>query len=203
VLGHLTTEFHKLPPQTKKDFIRRLIEEVTIRAISPHLFTLHIGWISPLACERDDVAFLWRSTPSKSEEVNTWTPAEDEALRQLYPSSPQLTIMEALPYKTPGMIKNRAYPLGVTRKYMREDGRFSWTVMYADLAAAASFAKTEEQKQLLWEQVNDMSLLAKKGKETNSVSLWFFPVDVVSFIHSCNVNNVEIEGLSGQARQAT
>jgi len=86
---------------------------------------------------------------------------------------------------------------------MYEDERYSWTVMYADLQAAAQYAKTEEQRVLLWEQVNDMSLLAKKGKETNITALWFFPVDVVSFMQSLNVTDVITEGLSGQAKRAT
>ena len=203
MLGHLTTEFHKLPPLTKKDFIKRLIGEVKLQTISPHLFTLHITWIRPLASERDDVALLWRSTPCKSDEVNKWSDVEDEALRRLYPHAPQFEIMQALTYKSPGMIKNRAYRIGVTRKYMREDERFSWTMMYADLAAAANYAPTEQHKQLLWSEINAMSQEAKKGKETNFSALWLFPVDMVSFVRELNVTDVIEEGLSDRAKQAT
>jgi hypothetical protein len=204
VLSHLTTEFHKLPPQTKKDFMRRLIEEVKIQAISPHLFTLHITWIRPLAYERDDVALLWRSTPTRGEEVNTWTPEEDELVKTLYPNASQFALMQALPYKTQGMMKNRACYLEVSRQgRMREDERFSRTVMYADLEAAAQFAKTDKRKRLLWYEINELSQLAKKGRETNITALWFFSVDMVSFVQSFNVTDVIKEGLSGQGKQAT
>jgi hypothetical protein len=101
------------------------------------------------------------------------------------------------------MIKCRAYRIGVTRKYMREEGRFSWTMMYADLQAAAKFATTEERKQLLWAEINAMSIEAKKGKETNITALWLFPVDMVSFVRGLNVTDVIEEGLSGQVMQAT
>ncbi len=53
------------------------------------------------------------------------------------------------------------------------------TIQYT---AAAAYAKTEEQRILLWERINTMSQQAKKGKETNITALWFFPVGVVSFV---------------------
>ncbi len=204
VLSHLTTEFHKLPPQTKKDFMRRLIEKVSIHAISPHLFTLRITWIRPLAYERSDVALLWRSTPTKDEAVNTWTEEEDNALRRLYPNAPQLALMQSIPYKTSGMMKNRAFHLGVRRQGKKhETERFSLTVMYADLQAAAKFAKTDKRRKLLFSEINTLSQQAKKGKDTNITALWFFSVDMVSFVQNLNVNDVVTAALSGQARLAT
>lgn len=204
VLSHLTTEFHKLPPQTKKDFMRRLIEKVTIHSISPHLFTLHITWIRPLAYERSDVALLWRSTPTKDEAVNTWTVEEDNALRKLYPNAPQLELMQNLPYKTPGMMKNHAHFLGIQRQGKKHDAeRFSLTVMYADLEAALKFAKTDRRRKLLLSEINILSQEAKKGRDTNISALWFFSVDMVSFVQSFNVTDIVTEGLSGQARLAT
>jgi hypothetical protein len=203
VLGHLTTEFHKLPPITKKDFMKRLIEEVKIQTISPHLFTLHITWIRPLAYERDDVALLWRSTPLKREVTSQWTSEEEEALLSLYPLSSQLELMQGIPNKTSGMIKNRAYQLGIRRQWsIHKEERFSWTVMYADLEAVAQFAKTDERKQLLWGEINTLSQQAKKGKDTNITALWLFPVDMVSFVQTITVTDIITDGLSGPVRQA-
>ena len=207
VLSHLTTEFHKLPPQTKKDFMRRLIDEVKIQSISPHLFLLHITWIRPLTNERadrTDVALLWRCTPTKSDEVNVWTPEEDDALRALYPNAPQLALMQSIPYKTPGMMKNRAFHLGVRREGKKYDSeRFSLTVMYADLEAANLFAKNDKDRNVLWNEINTLSQQAKKGKDTNITALWLFAVDMGSFIQSHNVTDVVTAALSGQARLAT
>jgi len=201
VLSHLRTEFTKQSPQRKKDFIRKLIEEVKITAISPHLFTLYITWIQPLATERDDVALLWRCTPTKSDTVSVWTKEEEAALRTLYPLRPQLEIMKSIPNKTPGMIKNRAYHLHVRRqRNMRGGERFFWTVCYADLQAAAQFTETTIEKDFLFSQINRMAEETKKG---NISALWFFPVDMVSFAKSLNVTDILKDGLSGQGKQAT
>jgi hypothetical protein len=86
---------------------------------------------------------------------------------------------------------------------MRGEERFSWTVMYRDLEEASKFAKTDKQRILLWEEINTLSQQAKKGKETNITALWFFPVDMVSFVQSLNVTDVITDSLSGQARRAT
>ncbi len=92
-LSHLRTEFHKRPPQDKKDIIRKLVEEVKITNISPHLYTLQITWIRPLTDGRDDVALLWRSDPIRDKALSTWTDKEEALLRKLYPTSPQLTLL--------------------------------------------------------------------------------------------------------------
>jgi len=112
--------------------------------------------------------------------------------------------MQGLPYKTPGMMKNRAYHVGVQRqRNKRGEERYGLTVMYADLQAAAQFAKTDERRKLLWEEINTLAQQAKKGKDTNVTALWFFPVDMVSFAQSLCVTDVITEGLSGRAKRAT
>jgi len=197
VLSHLRAEFMIQPPQTKKDIMRKLIEKVTIQAISPHLFTMHITWISPLATERDDIALLWRATPTKSDEISKWTEEEDEALKALYSNAPQLVLMQGIPNKSPGMMKNRAAFLRVRRqRNIHEEERLSWNMMYADLQAASAFTTTEKRRLLLWEQINIMSQQAKKRTETTITALWFFPVDVVSFVQSLNVTDIIADGLT-------
>jgi hypothetical protein len=83
-LLHVRIEFHKRKPQDKKDIIRKLVDEVKITSISPHLYTLQITWIGPLTDGRDDAALLWRSDPTKGEELINWTEQEEVALRLLY-----------------------------------------------------------------------------------------------------------------------
>src|SRR5205085_11229882 len=86
VLSHLRAKFHKRSPQDKKDIMKKLIKEVKINALSPHLMTLHITWIEPLATRSgEDVALLWRGTPSKTPTTNEWAEEEEEKLERLYP----------------------------------------------------------------------------------------------------------------------
>ena len=202
VLSHLRAEFNKKDPQTKKDIMKKLIEEVKISAISPHLYTLHITWIKPLAAEREDgredVALLWRSMPTKNDLTNIWTEEEEAALVSLYPNSPHRQVMQAIPNKTPGQIKNRAYQKGVKRDFYHipREERFHWTVSYTDLEAAAAFTESEEERSLLWEEINTMAEQTKRGEVTAN---WFLPIDIVSFTNTHCVTNMIEAGLSGQA----
>jgi|GEM_PF-2330201 len=194
ILSHLRHEFFSKSPQTRKDIIRKLIEEVRVNVISPHLYTLNITWISPVSCGREDVALFWRSDPINDENLSEWTEDEETALRCLYPNSPQIELMKALPYKTPGMIKRRSSQLGIKRDryHILEDQvetmeRFYWTVCYADLQVAAAFTQTLEERSYLWGEINKMAENTKRGQLTAS---WFLPVDAVSFERALCVTDV-------------
>jgi hypothetical protein len=193
VLSHLRSEFNKKPPQTKKDIIRKLIEEVEVNAISPHLYTLHITWIRPMASVRDDVALLWRSDPTRNETTTTWLQDEDEAVRTLYPDSPQIELMQGIPNKSPAQIKKRAGELAVRRKVGIERN-FWWTVTYKDLEAAAQFTSNAEEQAFLWQEINTMAENTQRGQLSAS---WFLPLDMVSFSHALFVTD-EID--AGQSR---
>jgi len=160
-----------------------LVDEVKINSISPHLYTLQITWIRPLTDGRDDVALLWRSDPTKDEEVISWAGEEEAALRLLYPNSVQLELLRAMPGKTPGQMKKRANQLGVKRDYWHIDQseRFYWTVCYKDLAVLEAYTSSEEERHYLWGAVNRMAENTKRGQIS---ALWFIPVDVISFSQS-------------------
>src|SRR6266852_38838 len=151
VLSHLRAEFGKLDPQTKKDIIKKLAEEIKVNSISPHLYTIHTNWIQPVAEGRDDVALMWRSDPIKDERLTAWTTQEEELLIELYPKAPQTEFMQVLPYKTPGQIKKRAWELGVKRDYwhIEDTERFYWTVSYKDLQIAAQYTDSAKERAFL------------------------------------------------------
>ena len=191
-LMHLRTEFHKRRPQDKKDIIRKLVDEVKITSISPHLYALQITWIRPLTDGRDDAALLWRSDPTKDEEVINWTEEEEAALRLLYPQSVQLDLLRAMPGKTPGQMKKRANQLGVKRDYWHIDQseRFHWTVCYKDLAALEAYTGDAEERDYLWRAVNTLAENTRRGQIS---ALWFIPVDMISFSQYLSVTGM-IEG---------
>ncbi len=195
VLSHLRAEFSKKDPQTKKDIIKKLAEEIKVNSISPHLYTIHTTWIQPVTEGRDDVALMWRSDPIKDERVTTWTTQEEEALRKLYPQALQIEVMQALPYKTTGQIKKRASELGVKRDYWHIDQteRFYWTVCFADLQAVAQFAGTTRERDFLYKEINRMAQETKRGQLT---ALWFLPLDMISFSHALCVTGENEGGLS-------
>ncbi len=192
VLSHMRAEFGKQDPQTKKDIIRRLVDEIKVTSISPHLYTLHITWIQPLATGRDDVALMWRARRVKDASWNSWTEEEDQALQALYPTTPHMAIMQAIPNKTAGHIKKRASQLGVKRDYwhITEGKRFHWNVCYNDLVAVSEFAESEEERAFLWREVNRMAEETKQGDLT---AIWFLPIDAISFSQALCVTS-EIAG---------
>ncbi len=194
VLSHVRAEFHTKDPQTKKDIMKKLIEEVKINALSPHLYTLHITWIQPMAAGREDVALLWRSDPLNNHVMAVWTEEEEAALTKLYPDGPQIELMQAMPTKTPGQIKKRASELGIKRDrwHIDEKERFYWTVAYADLQAAAAFTETVKERSYLWREINTMAESTKRGQLTPS---WFLPVDMISFVRDLCVTSEIAEGL--------
>jgi hypothetical protein len=195
VLSHMRAEFNKQDPQTKKDIIRRLTDEIKVNCISPHLYTLHVRWIEPLATGRDDVALLWRALRVKDESWNTWTEEEEEALRLFYPQAVQLDLLKAIPNKTAWQIKKRAWQLGVKRDYRHIDqtGRFHGNVCYNDLQAVAQFAGDEEEKLWLWGEVNRMSEETRQGA---LAAIWFLPIDALSFSQSLCVTGATEGGQS-------
>ncbi len=197
VLSHLRAEFNKKDPQTKKDIMKKLIEEVKITAISPHLLTLHITWIKPLATSRDDVALLWRGTPCKSPTTNDWTEDELAALRTLWQDAPHRDIMHAIPNKTSSQIKDKAYQLGIRRDFyhLPRGGRFHLTVAQIDLQAAAAFTECVKEQNFLWREINAMAKRTRKGDVS---AMWFLPIDMISFAQSLCVTDVLETGVSAQ-----
>jgi hypothetical protein len=194
-LSHLRTEFHTRKPQDKKDIMRKLIERIQVNTISPHLYTLNITWIRPLTDGRDDVALLWRSDPTKDEALTRWSAQEEETLRAYYPNSTQLVLMQALPNKTPGQMKKRAWELGIRRDYRHIDqtGRFTWTVCYKDLLALEAFVTNAEEREYVQREVNTLAENTKRGQLS---ALWFIPVDMLAFSRLVSVTDVIETGLS-------
>lgn len=128
--------------------------------------------------------------------IAAWSEEEEEVLRQLYPSSLQIELLQAIPDKTAAQIKKRASQLEVKRYYWHIDqtNRFHWTICYTDLQAAATFTSTTEEQAFLWQEINTMAQNTQRGQLAAS---WFLPVDMVSFVHALDVTN-EIE--SGKLR---
>ena len=190
VLSHVREQFYTRTPQDRKDIMRKLIEEIKVNYLSAHLFTLHIKWIEPLATRSgDDVALLWRNVPTKNDETATWTPAEEEALVRLYPKAARFDLLQAMPSKSLGQIKNRASELSI-----RRDGwhcgqeNYAFTITYNDLLAAAAFTETVKERQLLWRKINELALQTKRREIR---ALWFLPVDMISFSASLVTDLIE------------
>src|SRR5207237_750376 len=137
VLAHLPTEFHRQSIEVQKQMMSRLIKQITVNNLSPHLFRLYIVWQDGIAT-RPDVALLWRGMGMKDAEG--WSLEEDALLRLLYPKASQLEVMRHFPVHSWGRIKQRAHVLQVSRDIgnfgKKKVNDYYVTVSYADLVAA-------------------------------------------------------------------
>src|SRR5207244_4419026 len=75
VLSHLETEFQKQSIDVQKQMMTKLVKQVTVNNLSPHLFSLYIVWQDGIAI-RPDVALLWRGGALK--EMEGWSEEEEE-----------------------------------------------------------------------------------------------------------------------------
>lgn len=185
VLEHMRTEFLKQNPQAKKDIIGKLIEEIEIHQLSPHLYLMRIVWIKPIAGERDDVALLWRATATKA----PWSTEEETILQTLYPEADILTLMQALPDKAMNRMRTRASTLGI-RRQQRTRYPFYETITWKDLEVAKP-----EEREVLWEEMNRMARSTKKRGRV-AVS-WLLPFDEISFLRLLVIRGNE-EGSAGR-----
>ncbi len=182
VLSHLPTEFARLTPEDQKRMARKVIKQIRLHGISPHLFLLYVEWQNGIAACAD-LALVWRGMGPKSTEE--WTREEDERMRQLYASGSQVEIMRALPEWAWNRILERAQVLGI-RRAISHAGPHPFnvhhrTVSYQDVEAAAKLADDPEQQGRLRQAVDDLARRTVRGALSAS---WLFPLDAVSYLQT-------------------
>jgi hypothetical protein len=180
-LSHLPAEYKKLMPEGQKYLMRFVIKEVRLDTVSQHVFRLCITWENSIA-RCPDVALVWRGATRNT--GGKWSEEEDELIRILYPSVPQLDIMKALPRRAWNRILDRAQDLMVRRKLdtsVNHHGPhaanvYHRTMSYNDLEAVALFVHTEEEKNRAQKMLNE---LAKETLRGNLTAHWWLPLDCV------------------------
>jgi hypothetical protein len=179
VLSHLPTEFQKQNIDVQKQMMSKLIKQVTVNNISPHLFRLYIVWQDGIAT-RPDVALLWRGVGRK--DLKGWREEEDAIIHTLYPRSSQLELMRALPLRSWTIIRERAAVLRVPRDVAwsgrKKVNAYHATVSHADLEAATHYAENGEDEAYMRARVNGLAENTAKG-EINAY--WPLPVEIVGF----------------------
>lgn len=94
---------------TKLRFVRLLVAQANMTAVSPHFLRLDIVIGKPF--NRILTGFLYRKHGSRA----PWTPDETAALYQLYPSTDRLGVMKALPMRSWESIVQQANIASLTR----------------------------------------------------------------------------------------
>jgi len=180
VLSHLPTEFKKQSIDVQRQIMSKLVKQIVVNNISPHLFRLYIVWQDGVAT-RPDVALLWRGQAVLDDEG--WREEEEAIIRSHFSTAPQLDIMRLLPTHTWTSIRQHANDLGRIRSKELKGGRkkvnpYYATTSYADFETAMRYAENGEDKAYMCEKVNE---LAKKTSRGQISPYWPLPAELVSF----------------------
>src|SRR5579871_3874725 len=182
ILAHLPTEFGKQSRQVQRQIMGKLVKQLTVTNLSPHLFRLYIVWQDGIAT-RPDVALLWRGHALRDSEG--WRDEENEIARQYWHDGEQLDIMRLLPLRSWTSIRQQANVLGVVRSQELRFGAHGHrkpnvheTMTYKDLEVAKESAENGEDEEYLCEVI---TTLAKGASRTRMTSYWPVPVDIVGF----------------------
>jgi len=182
VLSHLPTEFHKQGNDVQQQMMGRLVKQIDINNVSPHVFSLFIIWQDGVA-KRPDVALLWRGDAVRDSEG--WSEEENAILCACWPLSNQLEVMRLFPQRTYTSLRQHANILGVVRAKEIESGRkkvnmYQETISYKDLEAAMQYAANggEEDTTYICEIVNELAEMTPRGQLR---PYWPLPVEIVGF----------------------
>jgi len=180
VLSHLPTEFKKQSIDVQRQIMSKLVKQIVVNNISPHLFHLYIVWQDGVA-SRPDVALLWRGQAVLDDEG--WREEEDTIIRSHFATAPQPDIMRLLPTHTWTSIRQHANALRIIRSKELKGGRkkvnlYYATTSYADFETAMKYAENGEDKAYMCEKVNE---LAEKTPRGQISPYWPLPAELVSF----------------------
>ncbi|MGI9061218.1 MAG: hypothetical protein ACR2H5_21865 [Ktedonobacteraceae bacterium] len=177
ILSHLPTEFEKQGIDVQKQIMSKLVKQVTVNNLAPHLFSLYIVWQDGIAI-KPDVALLWRGVALK--DMEGWSKEEDDIIGSLWPKTSHLEVMRALPYRSWMNIVQRAAFLRVKREVRygrRKVNTYDEGMTYSDLVAAMEYADAEDSTYMCM-KVNELAAKTDKGEIS---AYWPMPLDVVSF----------------------
>ncbi|EFH90307.1 hypothetical protein [Ktedonobacter racemifer] len=95
-----------------------LINRIEIEVVSPHWIRLSIDWLDAV-CPRLDVAYVWKASPSRGEKFSE---EEKEIIRQHYPRTNYMEILELLPGRTWQSIQGQTALMGIKREVVADPG---------------------------------------------------------------------------------
>src|SRR5579885_559872 len=92
ILGEAPGEFWNLDIDRQRKMLRLLVDKIEIESISPHLYSLRLKWKDPVAQPWDCALIFRRHSLRSVLKGSEWTEAEDELLRQVYPTAAKMEL---------------------------------------------------------------------------------------------------------------
>ncbi len=152
--------------------LRLLVKNVQVERIAPHVYSLCVNWIDPVAARPDTGLIYTGSSP-----MQRWSTEEEETLRAIYPQGEKQEILQIFPDSSWDIIVKRASKLGIKRKCshtrLESDPFYRWTA-YNDWIKTCEYYGIEQEKER--EEILEMLLnYSAKTKKQELVFLWLLP----------------------------
>jgi hypothetical protein len=118
LLGNFEAVWPTFDLDQRQRAFSRLINRIEVEVISPHWIRLSIDWLDAV-CPRLDVAYLWKASPGRS---GGFSDEEKEIIRQHYPRTPYMDILQMLPNRTWQSIQHQNIAMGIKREVPADPG---------------------------------------------------------------------------------
>lgn len=116
LLPEVIDTWHKLPFEMRLTTVNAFVRSVRLDEVSPSWYTLTVEW------KRADWGTEYRHILRENTAKQFWTEEEDALLREMYPSTNTLLILQQFPTRNYDMIAARANRLGLKR-LIKDKGR--------------------------------------------------------------------------------
>ncbi len=126
-------KWEKWPLERRRTFVHLATESITLEEVADGWLRLTVVWC-PLICSDVDVAYIWR-THSGSH----WTEEDKQTIRDLYPTTPRMSILRLFPHRSWGSIRQVAQRLGVPRPIREPRSDLPVNMSLTDVRIAEEF----------------------------------------------------------------
>lgn len=151
LLPELIEEWDKLSFETRLTTVSAFVRSVLIEQVSPSWLKMTITW------KRSDWGIEERYVLRELSAKQFWTPEDDDLLRQLYPETDTLVLLNLLPTRNYDMIVARASRLGL-RRLVKDKGRLQVAQLAESKDASGVVAKYARFSIVDWQYMDEHSL---------------------------------------------
>lgn len=183
ILGKAPGEFWNLTIDQQRWMLRKLIESIEIENIAPHVYTLCLKWIQPVA--RIDYALIYRGSAIKRD---NWTSEENAWLKVNYPTCSKLEILQHFPNRTWNMIKDHANDSNMQRAVRQQERvPLHRDLAYNDWIKTSEYSGIDHESEEGQQVLNTLNRYASETKsknlaasDKNMILDWLLPADKVA-----------------------
>lgn len=186
ILGRTPGDFWNMDVDHQRRMLSLLINEIQIKNISPHMYTLVLKWKDPVA-SRWDSGLICKRYAVRSGQLSKqeWTDDEDWIVRRMWAHADRFELARALPTKTRTTIRVRASELGIGRRrelYIpRPAINLHTSLCYEDWTATCAALNVDHESEEGLQVLEMLNYYSAQNSKTVASFWWVLPVAEISF----------------------